>query len=464
VKFVGLFIILAAIWPVSRWLRQNPRDAPKFWMFIGFLPFGGTAFHSYIAIVSWADWPGYVKGIEFSVLDGLAIAGYLSLPRFRHPLPFRVSMALYFVASLISAFQADVPVAALFYPWQLARMFLLYAVVARACADPRVPFAILKGLAFGLMMEACVTIWQRLGLGMLQANGTVDSQNLLGLMSHTVVLPVFALVLAGQSGWLFATVPLAGSIVEVLTTSRATVGIAVCGYAAIFILSALRKWTSRKAQALLIGALIAMVVGPIAASSFDRRFIRDEVYSAIEGYDERAAFEAAAEMMLRENPMGYGANNYVLAVNKYGFNTRAGVAMRWESMAANVHNIYWLIAAETGYPGIITYVLLLLRTLTVAFVCGWRNRGDRRGDLLLGLGVAIAAVSIHNSFEWVYIGFKGQYMFATCLGLVGGLATELGYWRPPDRKSFRTEFDDLSVGPGKVADATGYTKSQPLTR
>src|SRR5882757_8991007 len=100
-------MVLAAIVPLSNWLRQNPREAPKLWMLMGFLPFALSFIHLTMAFISWLGWPGYVQGAEFSLLDGLAIALYLSLPGAQQPLPFRLSMALYFLATLLSASQAS---------------------------------------------------------------------------------------------------------------------------------------------------------------------------------------------------------------------------------------------------------------------------------------------------------------------------------------------------------------------
>jgi hypothetical protein len=87
-----------------------------------------------------------------------------------------------------------------------------------------------------------------------------------------------------------------------------------------------------------------------------------------------------------------------------------------------------LTAAEIGYQGLIALLLLLGSPLIVAFRCGWRNRGDERGDLLLGLGVALLAVYIHSWVEWVLVSFSAQYFLAITMGLIAGNAQQLGYW------------------------------------
>jgi len=84
-----------------------------------------------------------------------------------------------------------------------------------------------------------------------------------------------------------------------------------------------------------------------------------------------------------------------------------------------------LVASETGYFGLVTFVILLLRPLSVALICGLRRLGDARGDLLLGLGVALLSVYIHSFEEWVFVTFDVQYLFAIEIGLVAGLSTQL---------------------------------------
>ena len=249
-KWAIIVILLAATMPFSAWLRYNSWATSKAWMLVGFLPFAIQAFHLNMAAISWtewpvkdvavsvAQWPGYVKGIEISVLDVLALALYLNLPSTGRPLPFRISMALYFIAALLSTLQAAEPIPALFYLWQLARMFLVYAVVAKAsAADPRVAPAILKGMAAALFLELGFEIWQRFGLGISRTSGTFVHENMLGMMSHFVVFPVFALLLAGSRSWLPMAVTLAGIPRTLLTIYRAAIAVSVLGYLVVFTLS-----------------------------------------------------------------------------------------------------------------------------------------------------------------------------------------------------------------------------------
>jgi hypothetical protein len=241
VKWLGLIIALTAVLPISGWLRHNPRNAPKIWMLIGFLPFVTDTLHLSIGGIAWPEWPSYVRGAEFWVIDALALALYLTLPGMPRLLPFRLPMILYFFAVIISAFQADIREVVFFYCWQLARIFFLSAVVASACSDARVAPAILKGMAAGIIMEAVIMTWQRFGLGMPQPTGNLVHQNLVGMISLFVTLPFFALLLSGRRGWLPPVTLLAGCVVQVLTLSRGTIAIAAIGYSTMLMVSGLRQ-------------------------------------------------------------------------------------------------------------------------------------------------------------------------------------------------------------------------------
>jgi O-antigen ligase len=429
VKWVFLIVVAALVWPLSVRLRRNSRDRLRIFVLAGFLPFVLSAGHLYLAVISW-DWVGYVKGAEISVLDLIALAIYLSLPGPKGGLPFRWSMSLYFAVTSLSAIQAMYPMAALFYSLQLARAFLVYVTVYRGvCADPRIAASVLKGMAAGMFLEAAVAAWQHFGLGVVQTPGTFSSQNLLGVVSQFAIFPFFAIVLGGRRGWLPPAVVAAGLAIAVLTTSRGTMALDAVGLAIVFVLSAFRQWTSRKAKVLLMGVGAMAVFAPLAALSLQQRFNGGQEIGLVEEDRERLIFKEAAAAMLSDHPMGVGPNHFTIIANLGGYFARAGEF--WSNgLATNVHNVYWLVATETGYLGLITFVLFLLRPLTVAFACSFRHRRDVRGDLLLGLGTALLVVYIHSFEEWILVTFDAQYVCAIVIGLIAGLARELGYWRP----------------------------------
>ncbi|WP_426424841.1 O-antigen ligase family protein [Bradyrhizobium genosp. A] len=423
-KWIALLLIFAAIQPLSAWLRRNPAYRMRAWTVLGLMPFLITVAHLVMAarLVD-AITQYHTQGLEFSALDALAMALYFSQPREGNRIPFRIEMSLYFIAVIIAIPQSFSVEFSLYYPWQLLRMYFVYMVVATAsAADARVVKAILQGMAIGLCCQAPISILQRLS-GVLQASGTFDHQNILGLVSHFVVLPYFAAFLEGWWGVIPALVVVSGVVVQVLTASRATLGLATTGYCLVYVLSIFTSFSPRKMRVLGAAVAVLVVVVPIALSSIEGRGGAE-----IEGSDEaRGSMERAAGMMLDDHPLGVGPNTYIQMANMGGYNAAARVD--YTSWVVFVHNAYWVVAVETGYLGAITFILMLLRPVFVAFLCGFRNRKDSRGVLLLGLAVALLVVEVHGLFEWVMIKSIVQYMFALEFGMVAGLAMQLGYWR-----------------------------------
>jgi O-antigen ligase len=426
VKWAALAVCLGLIIPLSGWLRHNPRQRLNLWMLLGFLPFVVDYLHLYMAIDSNPLWGGYVKGVEVSGLDLIAAVLYLSVPGTGQSTPFRFSMALYFLATVLSAFQAFVPTASLYYSWQLARMFLMYATVTKGCIDPKATWALMKGMGAALVMEACLVIWQRFGQGLVQTGGTVGHQNLLGLMSHMVILPFFALLLAGRRGPVPVAIVLVGAFIDISTASRGVIGFSAAGFLAVFSVSAAGRWTPRKTRALLIGALAMAVIVPAVIVSFEGRF--NEVPLTEDVYDEREAYKAAATMMISDHPMGIGANSFAVIGNMGHYYDSGDVVAVASSRAGNVHNIYYLVTAETGYIGLITLLVFFISPVVVAFRCGWRNLRDDRGNLLIGFGVALLTVYFHSWLEWSLATFPAEYLLAMTMGLVAANARALEYW------------------------------------
>src|SRR5690242_12794526 len=96
---------LAAVLPLSQWLRSHPRELLKVWILFGFMPFG---FNPSVTPIDWSGWPGFVFGLQITALDLLGLALFLILPRQRHPVPFRFVMGFYFAAVVLSLFPAQV--------------------------------------------------------------------------------------------------------------------------------------------------------------------------------------------------------------------------------------------------------------------------------------------------------------------------------------------------------------------
>lgn len=444
-KWIALLAVLALLPVAIGWLRANPRKLPQVMFALGVLQFVAGLLHMYVAPISWAYWPGFNKGLEVSIVDAIAIALIASAPAGVRIAHLRWPIVLYMLCVLLSATQTDVPLPTLFYAWQLGRVILLVTAVAIACRDPRVPTALIRGLIVGLAFQAVMSIVDR-AQGALQAAGTFGHQNTLGMITHFVVFPSLAVLLATKKEkWMWLG-PVAGAIIAILAASRATLGLAGAGVVLLLFLSLVRRPTARKRGVAAMGIIGLAIAAPLAMTTLSERF--KEI--PLGGYDERAAFERAAWAMVHDHPFGVGSNHYVIVANTKGYSNRAGVIPTFGSRSAHVHNAYLLNAAETGYIGLVAFVLMLVWPIVAALRCAWRFRRDPRGELLLGLATALIVVALHSKYEWIFVTTGLEYFYAIAVGLIAGIAQQMGYWAPKRRKQpvRRRDADDASEADG----------------
>lgn len=423
-KIIAVLIALAGVLPLSLLLRANRRIEDCAWIAIGFLPFLLPAVQQVdIALISGEGWIGYVHGMELSVIDFLALALLLSLPKERSVVSYHLPLAFYMCALLLATFQAAHPLVSFFHVFQFARVYLLVVVVVRGCAQERVPILLMKGLALGLALQLFAVIYQLAKGGYVQPPGTFAHQNTLGMVIHFIALPHFAMFLAGARGLQFLLVPPASLLVAALTASRAALGFCLAGLGLTYLLSLLRGLSTRKIATGALSLLVLAVVIPIAVSSFERRFAATPLTEY--EYDERAAFNRAAGMIISDHPWGIGSNHYVHMAKNFGYSLRAGVVDVEGNLNNIVHNAYLLAAVETGYVGLVAFMVLLFYPLVAAYRFSILARSMPAGDLLLGIGTALLMVSMHSIYEYIFFGKDVQYIFAIAIGTVFGVATRV---------------------------------------
>lgn len=418
-KWLALALFLMVAPALMSWLKTNPRQAPIAWAMLSFLPFVIGPWHLAVAPFAAPFWSGYVKGWEISLLDAVAV-GVLFGSRSRLPtswlyLPFFA----YLFAGLIAVFQARFFNLALAYPIQLARVGLVLLSVARVCTTERGQRAILTGLIAGIGLQALYAIVARAG-GALQTGGSLGHQNLLGFVSHMVLMPSFAMLLSSRWQKTAAVGTCAGLIAVALTASRATILISGAGLILTLILSIGARFTTQKMVLGFVGIVLLGLSTPIAYWSLQQRLAQQNISLTTED-TERVAFERAARAIIQAKPMGVGPNFYNFIANTEGYSERAGVNWSVGNRTANVHNSYLLVCAETGYLGLLAMVALLGGATFLSFATAFQFRREAGAEVLIGVGVAFTAVIFHGFFEWMFVVSPTQYIMASLLGLTIGI-------------------------------------------
>lgn len=416
-KWIFIAAVLLLVPVVAAILRGRPKYLAHACFVLGALPFF-LNFHLYVAPISWAYWPGIVKGVEVSLLDALALGILLATRgRVRTPLAIKIFFGIYLLGLLISTLVAQQMVPAVFYAWQLMRAVLVYFAVSRAViAAPQARMALIAGICGSVLFESVIATWQYVH-GSIQAGGTLGHRTMIGILSHSAVMPAFALVLGGSRRWWPPLVVIAGALIAYVGASRATIGLYGLGLLITLILSIRHKSTGRK-MAIGAAALLALsIIAPVMKIAIDRR----PEESRLSSNEERHSLIDAAFMIIADHPFGVGANNYVLVANIGGYSDRAGVSWAYESRKAPVHNSYLLVLAELGWIGFIGMVGFLACSIGVGWSALRRLPPGQNSELLVGALAAIIISAIHSGFEWITMDFRMHYMLAIDLGLMIGL-------------------------------------------
>ena len=364
-------------------------------------------------------WSGYVKGWEVTLLDAVAVGLILGTHGRWPRLTLTIPILAYLTAVVIAVHQARFGSFAISYVFQLVRVLFVFLAVSRVVEREQGERAVLTGLVVGLTVQAAYAILARAS-GILQSGGSLGHQNLLGFVSHLVILPAFAMLLARRWHWVAWIGMLAGIIAVILTVSRAALVFSMIGLALTLVISITGRFTARKALVGMVSILLLASIYPLARSGLERRFELQRTTFFAED-KERDAFERAALAMLAANPNGVGPNHYVFIANTEGFSSRAGVSWASGSRSTNVHNSFLLVAAETGYLGVLTMILLLSSAVWRALSTARRFRRQPGAEVLIGVGCGILALSLHGLYEWMFVALPAQYLLAVSFGLISGL-------------------------------------------
>ena len=147
--------------------------------------------------------------------------------------------------------------------------------------------------------------------------------------------------------------------------------------------------------------LIIILFWPYLASRFDI-----ESGLADQSFNLRSFYNQVALSFIVQNPaLGVGIGNFVWA-----FQNSQQLVEPW--MYQPVHNIYLLIAAETGLLGLLAFLIFLFLTIRSA----WKYRFNSKESYLLFAICFLLLVGLFDHFEWDLQ--QGQILFWLFLGML----------------------------------------------
>ena len=290
-----------------------------------------------------------------------------------------------------------------------------------------------KEFRFFIEVMACVMLWQMFVClklkyldGAYQVRGTFEHQNPLSMYSimigmvflATAMGPAFKranLVLMGY----FAT-----AVIVQCTLSRAALALFAGGTIGVMLLSVVEKPTARRLWTVSAMGAVGAIGLLLTLDTIISRF--NDHGNAASG-ELREVMKDACRQMLSDHPLGVGWNNYALVVNPpyryaeiyYDWNRERG--MRVDESKANsvVESHYYLLLAENGYGGLISYLLLILVAL-------WRNvrayfffGHSFLRCLSLGIAVGCSLNYVQSTLERVLTQPRNLMLWLILLGVTG---------------------------------------------
>jgi hypothetical protein len=363
--------------------------------------------HGSLNLFSRELYRGPDRGFEFTAADlmcwALIVAIVVRFPRRIEWFPRNSWLLLLFFlnACLLAAVAAE-PLFTAFSVWKCLRIFCLYWCTVNCLRLDTHRRYVWLGYAGAALVLSALAFEQKYLLGIYRVNGPFDHSNTIPLYAN-MLLPVLliwglcdrelplwksGLSIALSLGLLFAVI---------CTFSRAGIAFAAGCFLCAVVWANVRSSTPRvRVTTLLLGLLMTGALIRVAGPILIR--IQTAPKASEMARDE---FNYAAQLMLRDHPFGVGLNNFSYVLTNQTQYRQHFEAMKNEEQAGVCHHIYWLTVAETGYIGLILYLLLIVRLCWSALRGAWRNKSIH-GTLLFGVFLGFGALQASGFYEWAF--------------------------------------------------------------
>ena len=280
---------------------------------------------------------------------------------------------LYCSACLLSIVNAPVPEYALYAAWRAFKAIRVFVAAYNFIRSE-------DDLRFALISMGLVMFWQLIAVlnqkyiqGIYQVWGTFEHQNSLCMFTILIGMVFLAAAMGPKrpSSLYFVIAYIACAVIVQSTLSRAGLFMFAAGTLMVIAASLLDKPTRRRLGVLAGIACIGLIGLSMTMDTIIKRFTD---YGNEESKRTREHLNIAAHKMLKEYPLGIGWNNFAETINPpfwYGdhideYYRQTGNTVDKKYKKGVVESLWWLHLAETGYQGLVTYLIII-------FVFLWWN-------------------------------------------------------------------------------------------
>lgn len=273
--------------------------------------------------------------------------------------------------------------------------------------------------------------------GVWQYKGSFEHQNSMAMWAYIMALPLLSAALSRKTPDKDANLYLGGFACAVLciilAVSRASLAAVAGGTVAVFGIAWLRKPSPRVIWLTVAAIFGALFISAFALNSLKARLDAVKDNSERNEYDLRDILNFQSRAMLASSSLGVGWNCFGVANSRpYGAEVSAiledwdasrGYTIYDENYWGNplTESLYWLLLAETGYPGFIGFVLFEVATMVFAIRCARTYRGTLAGAFATGLVVAFGICYLHGTVERILTQTKNLAQWMIFCGMLAAL-------------------------------------------
>ena len=339
---------------------------------------------------------------------------------------------LYCAVSLLSVIAAPNLSYVFMAAWKFGTAGVILAAAYNYLNDETDLRWLLRAMAFTLVVQASVVLKMKYWDGFYQVRGWFEHQNPLSMWAYMMGLPLLAVVMSKaekiDTRWWAAGFMASGIIVQ-SALSRAALAVFAVGVIGVMLAGLVDGITSRRIRTMLAMGVVGMLGVLATADTIIARF--GDKGNAASG-ETRDVMNLASAAMLKDSPVGIGWNNFGLTINapfSYGdvindWEIDRGHKVDVDYAKGVVESHYWLLLAETGYGGFITYMFMIVVTGWWAVRGVWSRRGTLAGAFMGAVAIAFFLTYAHSDLERVLTQTKNLGMWMVLVGCVARLEAQ----------------------------------------
>ncbi len=426
IGLIGYFVIA----PLLGFAARDKRTWQR-WMFGALVVMTSFQINKITIMVCSIDqYRGATKGFEISTLDIVAGALLIALamsrdrPRGKLP-PGTLFYVLYVALSYVSVFHAPMPIYTHMAAWRFFEQVIVYMAAFYYMRDEDDLRVLLRATGGMLVWQAMIVSKMKYLNHVYQVMGWFEHQNALAMWSYMCGLPLLAVALGPSSKadmrWCLAGY-CGAAVIVVSALARASLVAFAFGTVVVVIFSLCDGFTVRR----VVTPGVLMIVAAIGLSFTLKTIIfRFTESRNKESSELRLKLIESSKLMLADSAIGIGWNNFALVINKpwsYGdpideWTLSRGGNLPKDEQKPQPESHYWLLLAENGYPGFLSYILFVGVTTFWILRAAWKFRGSLAGVFLAGLAIALIITYAHSTIERCLTQTKNIAMWLIFVGM-----------------------------------------------